>query len=181
MNLLRKELPDCSEVREEGQALGLPECTLGTMSRPSQAQHCLCLALKALERGRGRECGGCMTDVIFRAVQPLHLTQTWRVLSPPHQPQFPHNTEKAPRTRCLKKQNQAEPFRVHTLEYRSCLVKALIQLSHTKSLAPRYSPSKKSLQSLLPCFLSPQSYHLQGWCLMVVCQKLYRCPSGIHP
>lgn len=113
--------------------MGLPECTLGTMSRPSQAQHCLCLALKALERGRGRECGGCMTDVIFRAVQPLHLTQTWRALSPPHQPQFPHNTEKAPRTRCLKKQNQAEPFRVHTLEYRSCLVKALIQLSHTKS------------------------------------------------
>lgn len=36
MNLLRKKLPDCSEVSEEGQAQGLPECTLETMSRPSR-------------------------------------------------------------------------------------------------------------------------------------------------
>lgn len=47
----------------------------------------------------------------------------------------------------LKKQNQAEPFQIYPLEYRSCLVKARIQLSHTKSLAPRYSPSPKSLSS----------------------------------
>ena len=54
MNLLWKELPDCSEVREEGQASGLPECTLGTVSRPFQAQHCLCLSLKGSGEGEGK-------------------------------------------------------------------------------------------------------------------------------
>lgn len=51
---------------------------------------------------------------------------------------FPHNTEKAQET---------EPSRAFSVEYRSCLVKGRIQLSHTKSLDPRYSLSQRFLSS----------------------------------
>lgn len=120
----------------------------GGCDRPSQAQRCLCLALKGSSEGEGRGCRGWVAGVLFRAVWPLPLTQAWKVLSL-HRPRFSHHTEEAPRFRCLRKQNQAELFQVHPLEYRSCLVKALTQLPHTKRLAPMYGQPQKSLQFLV--------------------------------
>lgn len=87
---------------------------------------------------------------------------------------FPHNTEKAQET---------EPSRAFSdshigIQILSCQSNgSSCSLPKAWPLGP-YGPSQTSLQFLLPCFLSPQSSHLQGWCLMVVFQKYYRCRSG---